>query len=376
MSAQTEQKSIKPGRRKLPLQRLRIGVAVMFSALTNGYWVGFLQGRIYQGPLKMGCVPGLSCYACPGALGSCPMGALQNALASKTGRPPYFVIGYLLAVGALAGRFVCGWLCPIGLLQDLLHKLGGKRRRRNRTGRFGRSGRPGGDALLRRPIPAERWLRGIKYVVLAVFAIWLPLMAADAAGLGSPWFCKYLCPSGTLLGGWPLAIANPGIRSAVGWLFGWKSLLAAALVIGSVLLYRPFCKYICPLGAVYGLFNRIALFRLHLNRERCIRCGACNRICPMGIDVVRQPNSVECIRCGRCVTVCPTAALSVIPLKRQKSDAETGPGSIVRPAAESAAGPAAGPEARPAAGKPGAAEPPVCPGSARCGGCRGCPGAG
>lgn len=92
--------------RKLPLQRLRFWVAVIFSALTNGYWAGFLQGRIYQGPLKMACVSGLTCYACPGVLGSCPMDALQNALASKTGHPPYFVIGYLLAVGALAGRFV------------------------------------------------------------------------------------------------------------------------------------------------------------------------------------------------------------------------------------------------------------------------------
>ena len=187
-------------------------------------------------------------------------------------------------------------------------------------------------------------------------------MAADAAGLGSPWFCKYLCPSGTMLGGWPLAIANPGIRAAVGWLFGWKSLLAIALVAGSILIYRPFCTYICPLGAIYGLFDRIALFRLNLDRDRCIHCGTCNRICPMGIDVVRQLNSVECIRCGRCVTACPTHALSVTRLKRH--GAASGPGTAGSPGSDPAA--AVPPAEAAEAGRS------VCRGSACSGGCRGC----
>ena len=104
-------------------QRVRLAVALAFTMLSNGYWVGFMQGKIYQGPLKMGCIPGLNCYACPGALGSCPIGAMQNCLAGVNRRPSFVVLGYLLVFGSILGRVVCGWLCPIGLIQDALQYL-------------------------------------------------------------------------------------------------------------------------------------------------------------------------------------------------------------------------------------------------------------
>ncbi|NLL65262.1 MAG: 4Fe-4S binding protein [Clostridiaceae bacterium] len=207
--------------------------------LSNGYWVGFMQGKIYQGPLKMGCIPGLNCYACPGALGSCPIGAMQNCLAGVNRRPSFVVLGYLLVFGSILGRVVCGWLCPIGLIQDALQYL-------RPVSKRGRS------------LPGHNRLRYFKYVILFVFVIFLPAIIIKA-GAGSPWFCKY----------------------------------------------------ICPLGAIYGIFNKVALIRLHVSLDRCISCGRCTKTCPMDIDVVNNPNSVECIRCGRCVSVCPTQAINL-----------------------------------------------------------------
>ena len=93
------------------------------AALTNGYLIGFVKGKIFTGKTKQLCVPGLNCYSCPGALGSCPIGSLQATLGSRDYKFAFYVVGFLMIVGALVGRFVCGWLCPFGLIQDLLYKI-------------------------------------------------------------------------------------------------------------------------------------------------------------------------------------------------------------------------------------------------------------
>lgn len=93
-------------RRISPRRWVQIGV----TALTNGYVNGFLQGKIYDGPLKRLCVPGLNCYSCPGALGSCPIGALQAVVGSRDYSVAFSIIGFLMAVGAFSGeRFVGGF---------------------------------------------------------------------------------------------------------------------------------------------------------------------------------------------------------------------------------------------------------------------------
>ena len=107
------------------IKHLRKIVQAGWGLLSNGYIKGFLPGapRLYTGALKHFCVPGLNCYSCPGALGACPIGALQAVLTERHRRFPFFVLGYLAAVGLLAGRFICGWLCLFGLLQELLYKV-------------------------------------------------------------------------------------------------------------------------------------------------------------------------------------------------------------------------------------------------------------
>ena len=262
---------------------------LVFAALSNGYAAGFAQGKIYKGSGKFFCLPGLNCYSCPGALGACPIGSLQAVLTSREYRFSAYVLGFLLLFGALFGRLVCGWLCPFGLVQDLLHKI------------------PLGKKLRR--LPGERGLRMLKYGVLAGFVIVLPLTVLDIVGQGQPWFCKYICPSGTLFAGIPLIASNPPLRAALGFLFTWKAAILVVLLLLSVLIWRPFCRYLCPLGAIYGCFNPIALYRFRIDEDKCTHCGACQRACRLDIAVDRTPNSAECVRCGDCRRACPHGAI-------------------------------------------------------------------
>ena len=272
-----------------PKKSFRLWVQIGFAALTNGYVNGFLQSKIYTGPTKALCVPGLNCYSCPGALGACPIGSLQAVIGSRNYQFSFYVIGFLVAVGALCGRFICGFLCPFGLVQDLLHKIPVPKLKR---------------------LPGEKYLKYLKYVILAVFVLLLPMFAVNIIGQGDPWFCKWICPSGTLLGGIPLVAGNPDLQAAIGWLFSWKVFLLLSILMLSMFAYRPFCKFLCPLGAIYGVFNPISLYHLRLDENKCVNCGLCERTCKMGIDPRKTPNSPECIRCGDCVRACPTGALT------------------------------------------------------------------
>lgn len=287
-------------RRVRRVGRVRTAVQLAFAALTNGYAAGFLKGTIYKGESKYLCLPGLNCYSCPGALGSCPLGAFQAVITGRDRSFSFYVAGFLLLFGAVLGRFVCGWLCPFGLVQDLLHKIPFPRKWR--------------------VLPGERGLRALKYVLLVLFVILLPLTVLDVVGQGQPWFCKYICPSGTLLGGIPLVASNPALRSALSWLFAWKGALLAAVVLLSVVLWRPFCRYLCPLGAVYGLFNPVALCRYAIQEDKCTRCGSCQAACPMDLPVYRQPNTTQCIRCGKCRAACPQDAIALLsPLSYRRA---------------------------------------------------------
>lgn len=262
----------------------------LWALLTNSYLIGFMQGKIYKGKLKNLCVPGLNCYSCPGAVGSCPIGSLQAVIGNWNFKFSFYVAGFLVFVGALIGRFVCGWLCPFGLIQDLLHKIPFPKKIKTFRG--------------------DKLLRKLKYVILAVFVILMPLYLVDIMDQGSPYFCKLICPAGTLEGGIPLVLLNKSMRRAISWLYVWKNVLLAVTVLLSILIYRPFCKYICPLGAIYSVFNPISVFKYRVDKNKCTQCGACAKVCKMQVNPSKTPNHPECIRCGQCKKICPTGAIA------------------------------------------------------------------
>ena len=192
----------------------------------------------------------------------------------------------MLLIGLLIGRAVCGYLCPFGLIQELIFKLPLKK--------------------LKLPRGAVR----IKYFVLIVFVLLLPTVLTNYAGIGEPAFCEYICPAGTLEAGLPMIIAHPEFRAVLGKLFALKILVLLIVLLGSATVERFYCRVLCPLGAIYGLLNRISFYRLTLDNEKCIGCGRCSKTCPMSVDPAVENNSVECVRCQRCSNDCPTKALN------------------------------------------------------------------
>lgn len=284
-------------------------IQLAWTALTNGFVYGFANRQIYQGALKRVCLPGLNCYSCPGAFGACPIGSLQAVITSYKYDFSYYMVGVLIFFGALLGRAICGFLCPFGLIQDLLHKIPFPKKRKD--------------------LPGHKLLIYLKYVVFALFVCVLPYVLVTYK-TGVPAFCKYVCPSGTLMGALALVPGNPELASQAGGLFYGKLSILGAILVLSLMVYRPFCKYLCPLGAIYGLFARVSAVRLKLDAHSCVHCGACARACKMSVDPVKTPNSAECIRCGDCVRACPHAAITYdTPLcrarraKAQNTEGET-----------------------------------------------------
>ena len=260
----------------------------LYSALLyNAHLKGFAEGQIYTGPLKNVCVPGLNCYSCPGAVGACPLGSLQNAVAASADRPAFYVVGLLLLFGLLLGRVICGFLCPFGLLQELLHKIPTRKVKKS---------------------PLTRKLSWAKYGILLVFALAIPAWFA-LRKLPLPGFCKFICPAGTLEGAVMLLLhpANDTLRAMTGGLFWWKFSLMLLILTACVFVFRAFCRFLCPLGALYSLLSRLALLGVKVDGERCVDCGACLRVCPMDI---RSVGDRECVHCGTCIDVCPTKAIS------------------------------------------------------------------
>ncbi len=271
--------------------KVRLIFLLAFTALTNGYAKGFVKGLIYKGNLKHICVPGLNCYSCPGAFGSCPVGSLQATLSSPQYKISLYVFGLLGLFGTILGRAVCGFMCPFGLIQELIYKIPFPRKIKK--------------------IPGHNVLRYLRYAILLIFVILLPMLVTGKFGGGEPWFCEYICPSGILMGSIPLLISNEALREMIGVKFFVKLGILIFIILTAVINYRPFCKYLCPLGAFYGLFNKIALIRYKIDDEKCTKCGACNEVCDMNVNVLKNVNSTECIRCGKCIDRCANGAITV-----------------------------------------------------------------
>lgn len=280
------------------MERRRKTSQFLAALIINPYWAFLWKGPpIFQGWSKRICCPGLNCYSCPAAIMACPIGGLQNFLAGlrinlRLAEMHFgaYILGTLAMIGSIMGRLPCGWICPFGFIQELLYSV---------------------------PLPKvsmKRWFRAGPYLFLGLFVIILPILVVDATGYGSTWFCKYVCPAGTIEAGIPLLALNSGLRRAAGWLFVNKLVVLIAILVWCMVTMRAFCRAICPLGAIYGLFNRISWLRLNFDPDRCVGCKACKTVCPTDISFYNGDdniNSTACIRCLRCHSICPVKAVSL-----------------------------------------------------------------
>jgi ferredoxin-type protein NapH len=251
---------------------------LIFFIIQNPFISNFMTGRPYNGPAKSFCAPGLHCYSCPSMAFGCPLGTIQYVI-KYAAMIPYYALGTLSAVGAVFGSASCGYVCPFGLFQELLHSIS-----------------PWKSDTAKLPQP----FRYIKWGNLILLVIIVP-----AFGLAQG-FCAWICPSGLIMAGLPIIAANEGIRASIGITFYWKLFLTTVFIIFIMREKRFFCRYICPLGLILGFFNKISLYQIKLDKNKCVTCRACQKSCPMGLKLPEEINSIDCIKCGECVPACPS----------------------------------------------------------------------
>ena len=266
----------------LPTKRrlIQLYTALLYNANVKGY----IDGQLFNGATKKLCLPGFNCYSCPGAIGACPLGSLQNALTHADHKWTAYVYGIIALFGISLGRMICGFFCPVGLCQELLYKVP--------TPKIKKSG-------------LTRILSYFKHVILVVMVVILPIMYIG--GTPVPSFCKYICPTGIFEGAFGLVPNNPDYYGSLQVIFTWKFSLLIAFIVLSMVLFRFFCRFICPLGALYGFFCKVALLGVKVEKKKCTDCGLCVAVCKMD---TKRVGDHECIHCGECISVCPTKAIS------------------------------------------------------------------
>ena len=261
----------------MDLQQIRALIQWLSLIFSNAY-LGFLSTKqVYQGSLKSICVPVLNCHSCPSALFSCPIGTIQHFMTLR--KFPYLLTAYLALIGISVGSLACGWLCPFGLMQDLLYKVKSVK------------------------IRIAQKLSSLRYLVLFFLVILFPLVTQET------WFSK-LCPMGTFEAAIPWVLWNPTIpvygepavsTHSLGWLFIVKLLIALAFLGFFIVAKRPFCRLACPLGAIFGFFNRHSILQLKVDPHGCTDCQQCKVNCPVDINISDDPGSSACVRCFHCV---------------------------------------------------------------------------
>lgn len=225
------------------------------------------------------CGPVFHCYSCPLATFACPIGVMANFSAIHVF--PFMAVGLLVVVGSLIGSLTCGWACPFGWLQDLLARV---------------------------PLPKFRlpaWTGYLRYAVLGVLVIGIPFFAGE----GHPLFFCSLCPAGALEGWLPNASRAALAGEGFVWANPVKVAILALVLLAATVNRRPWCTLLCPLGAIFGIFNRGSLLVLRRDSHACTNCGQCHKMCRYGVLPSDRLNNSRCVRCLEC-TKCKAISIS------------------------------------------------------------------
>jgi ferredoxin-type protein NapH len=252
-----------------PESRSFIGKLARWRALVQ---TGFLFAWLGPPALQLHnvCGPVFHCYACPLSTFACPIGIV--ATFCSLGVFPFMALGTLLLFGGIVGSIVCGWLCPFGFLQDLIGRIPTPKLR----------------------IPA--WSGYFRFAVLVGLVLFVPLFL----GKSHPLFICSVCPAGALEGAGPFMVKAALAGNPVVWPNVLKVTITVLVVTAMFFTWRPWCRLFCPLGAIYGLLNKLSFVSLAVDPGQCTHCGLCRRDCRYGIDPAVTPNSTQCTRCFDC----------------------------------------------------------------------------
>lgn len=246
-------------------------VRFAFSSFDGRFaeWMLPLKMRLHSIPSCM-----FHCYACPLRSFACPIGLMASFFALHAF--PWLVVGVVLVVAAFFGTLICGWACPFGFLQDLVAKIPTKK------------------------IRLPDWTGYGRFVVLVALVIVAPYFLGK---VHNPIFICKLCPAGALEAGVPAMVSGTIETGELDWSMNWIKTTSLALFVGAMLfIYRPWCRLLCPLGAIFSLFNRVSLFHLRFDRDNCTACNLCRSRCEMGVEVEKNVNTLNCNRCMECTT--------------------------------------------------------------------------
>jgi ferredoxin-type protein NapH len=243
------------------------------------------------------CSPVFHCYACPLATFACPIGVIAQFGAIHVF--PFIAIGLLIAVGALLGTLICGWVCPFGFLQDLTAKV---------------------------PTPKfdlPKYTGYFRYVVLIVTVLAIPYFFGE----GHPLFVCRVCPAGALEAAVPTMAGQAIAHEVIVWPSALKLTILVTFLVAIFFIKRPWCRVLCPLGAIFSLFNRVSAFFLRFDVDKCTHCEKCHKLCEYGIEPEKTPNDLHCIRCLEC-TQCSPDALNVASIFEQTKNENDKSGNI------------------------------------------------
>ena len=223
------------------------------------------------------CSPVFHCYACPLSTFACPIGVLAQFSALHIF--PFVAIGLLIVLGVLFGSLICGWACPFGFLQDLVAKV---------------------------PTPKfdlPKWAGNLRYVVLIVTVLAVPYFWGEEHWL---FICR-VCPAGALEAAVPNMTGQAIAGEKIAWPNALKLTILGVFLITIFFMKRPWCRMLCPLGAIFSLFNRVSAFFVRFNADECTDCGRCHKLCEYGIEPEKSPNDSRCVRCLECTNCGPSA---------------------------------------------------------------------
>jgi polyferredoxin len=235
-------------------------------------WLDVLSLRLHTM-----CSPVFHCYACPLATFACPIGVIAQFSALHVF--PFIAFGLLITIGVLFGTLICGWVCPFGFLQDLVAKI---------------------------PTPKydlPKFTGYFRYVILIGAVLFVPYFFGEE----HPLFICRICPAGALEAAVPNMVGQAVTGKEIAWPNVLKLTILILFLIAIFFVKRPWCRILCPLGAIFSLFNRISAFSLHFNINKCTECKRCHKLCEFGIEPDKSPNDLRCIRCLECTKCGPDA---------------------------------------------------------------------